>query len=173
MKRVGILTAAILASGWLVSVGWTQSVAVAPIFREVNSDGIYGLLGDLATMVTHLSAIDTNTDALTTLAREYDDNNIILITTATTTTIVPLASGEVIHGQVTLATNGTTTVTGVYGTGSDCGTGQADLFTADLTLADKPYWVSDVHIPAGNGFCLITSAAVTVKGGFEYTQYVP
>jgi hypothetical protein len=63
MKRVGILTAAILASGWLVSVGWTQSVAVAPIFREVNSDGIYGLLGDLATMVTHLSAIDTNTDA--------------------------------------------------------------------------------------------------------------
>jgi hypothetical protein len=134
-------------------------------------------LSEQEAQTIHLAAIEAATEAAQTvlegLSRSEDETNDVSFSTASTQEIIPLAASEVIHGKGLLVANGTTTVTIVYGTGASCGTGQVTIGTADLTLAEKPYFPFAFHVPAGNALCVINSAAVAVKGQVEFTQYVP
>lgn len=115
-----------------------------------------------------------NTASLLNLAPAFDTSlSISLSAGAQTTELIPVAASEVIDGKVTLATNGTVTVTGEYGTGTTCNTDTVNIFTVDMTTAEKPYYVQEFHIPAGKAFCITQAQAIAVKGGVVYAQYAP
>lgn len=101
----------------------------------------------------------------------------ISVSTATTTQLLALSSGKAIYvTAVDVVAGGTGNITFEYGTGSTCGTGTTTLtgaynLTAQSGLAKGngagAVWV----IPAGNAFCVLTSAAVQMSGSFSYSQF--
>jgi len=97
----------------------------------------------------------------------------IIATTVGTTQLVSANAGQAIY--VTEA-NWTTAVAGnvqfVYGTGTNCGTGQHPVtgvytFAAANGLADSVFWV----IPAGNALCVITSTVGPLGGSLSLAQF--
>jgi hypothetical protein len=168
MRKAGLLLSLLFILG-VVSV-WAQQTTPRPTVGAST-------LSEQEAQTVHLAAIEAATEAAQTvlegLSRSEDETNDVSFSTASTQEIIPLSASEVIHGKGLLVANGTTTVTIVYGTGASCGTGQVTIGTADLTLAEKPYFPFAFHVPAGNALCVINSAAVAVKGQVEFTQYVP
>jgi hypothetical protein len=148
-----------------------NNVAISGTGSASGSSGTEATLAEQEAQTGHLLNIKTNTDTLTNLAQDPDDQNPVLFNTAATYLLITGVPGEEINGKGLLFANGTTTVTIVTGTGALCATDQADVATADLTLAEKPYMPFEFHIPAGNSLCAINSAAVMVKGQVVFAQH--
>lgn len=101
----------------------------------------------------------------------------ITISTATTTQLVALKQGQSIYvTAVDIIAAGTGNIQFVYGTGSNCGTGQGNL-TGNYNLTAQVgftkgngagvLWV----VPQGNALCAITSQAVGMPGSLAYAQF--
>jgi len=101
----------------------------------------------------------------------------ITISTATTTQLVALKSGQSIYvTSVSVIAVGTGNIQFVYGTGSNCATGQGNItgnynLTAQVgfTLGNGSgvVWV----VPAGNALCAVTSQSVGMPGSLSYAQF--
>jgi hypothetical protein len=106
-----------------------------------------------------------------------DSSALIVVSTATTSQIVALVSGKSIY-VCALAINGggATTAKLVYGTGTNCGTGQTNLTPAfSLALATTVSLGGGVgyvtKTPSGNALCVTNSAAVAANVFVAYTQF--
>jgi hypothetical protein len=100
----------------------------------------------------------------------------INISTATTTTLVPLSAGKLIYVSAwDVIANGTGNFTLEYGTGTNCAGGTTLLTGAYPLVAQfgisKGSGIGVIYpIPASNGLCAVTSAAVQYSGSVSYTQ---
>lgn len=101
----------------------------------------------------------------------------INVSTATTTQIVALSGSTKIYvTSFDVLAGGTGNITFVYGTGTNCGTGQTALtgaynLTAQAGLAKGSGIGPVLVVPAGNALCVLTSAAVQMSGSVSYTQF--
>jgi hypothetical protein len=101
----------------------------------------------------------------------------ITMSTATTTQFVALSGGTSIYiTSFDFIAAGTTNVTLVYGTGSNCGTGTTSLtgaytLTAQAGVAKGNGLGPVLVVPAGNAFCVTNSQAVVIGGSISYTQF--
>jgi hypothetical protein len=108
----------------------------------------------------------------------------IAISTATTTQLIAAPAGlspggaaqaiHVTHMDVVAA--GTGNIQFVYGTGTNCGTGQGNLtgnynLTAQAGLSPGSGIGVIWTVPAGNAVCAITSAAVGMAGSIAYRVF--
>lgn len=101
----------------------------------------------------------------------------ISITSATTTQLIPAISSESIGiTAFNIIASGSGNIKLVYGTGTNCGTGQTDL-TGNYPLAASSGISSGAGIglvliaPPGNAVCAVTSAAVTMAGSIAFVQF--
>ena len=106
-----------------------------------------------------------------------DSSALLVVSTATTAQMIALASGKSIY-VCALAINGggATTAKLVYGTGTNCGTGQTNLTPAfTLALASTVSLGSGVgyltKTSSGNALCVTNSAAVAANVFVAYTQF--
>ena len=93
---------------------------------------------------------------------------------AGTTQLVPLATGKAIYicGYDISAAAGSTLQL-VYGTGSNCGTGTANVtpaFTPTNTNDSSPFF-RGLLVPLSNALCLTQTGAVAVQALVFYGQY--
>jgi len=101
----------------------------------------------------------------------------ISVNTAATTQLVALASGQVIHvTSFDFIAGGSTNVTLVRGTGTNCGTGQVALtgaypLTAQAGIAKGNGLGPVLFVPSGEALCIINSAAQQVSGSISYRQF--
>jgi hypothetical protein len=101
----------------------------------------------------------------------------ISMNTATTTQIIALSGSTKIYvTSYDVISAGTANVTFVYGTGSNCGTGQTALtgaypLTAQAGIAKGSGLGPVLVVPAGNALCVTDSAAVQISGSVAYTQF--
>jgi hypothetical protein len=101
----------------------------------------------------------------------------IAISTATTTQLIALAASKSIAiTSLNIIATGTGNIQFVYGTGSNCGTGQANLtgnynLTAQAGLAFGDGIAPILIIPPGNALCAVTSASVGIAGSVSYAQF--
>lgn len=101
----------------------------------------------------------------------------INVSTATTTQIVALSGSTKIYvTSFDVIAGGTGNITFVYGTGTNCGTGQTALtgaynLTAQAGIAKGSGIGPVLVVPAGNALCVLTSAAVQMSGSVSYTQF--
>lgn len=101
----------------------------------------------------------------------------ITMSTATTTQFVALSGGTKIYiTSFDFVAAGTTNVTLVYGTGSNCGTGTTALtgaytLTAQAGVAKGSGLGPVLVVPAGNAFCVTNSQAIVIGGSISYTQF--
>lgn len=101
----------------------------------------------------------------------------VSVSTNTTTEIVALASGKKIYvTSFELVATAANTAKWVYGTGSACGTGQADLTGAygmtTFTVISKGDGLGAIlFVPASNALCIITTASQQLSGSVSYVQY--
>lgn len=93
------------------------------------------------------------------------------------TQLVAAVSGQSIYVcGYTLFAGGTANVSLVYGTGTNCGTGQhamtpAYQLIAQTGLADSsPFWRGLVA-PASQELCILTSAGVAIQANVYYSQF--
>lgn len=100
------------------------------------------------------------------------------MTTATTTEIVALSGSTIVYVcQETIVSNGTSTVTRKYGTGTNCGTGTTSSGAAwDLTAQTGVSRGSGVGYIAktgatGQALCYTSSAAVNVHIEIAYSRF--
>lgn len=99
------------------------------------------------------------------------------MTTATTTEIVALAASKIIYiCSYSLFSNGTTTGTIKYGTGTNCGTGTTSLspaweFTAQTGIARGTGIGMVMKNISANALCVTNSAAVNLHAEITYTQF--
>ena len=101
----------------------------------------------------------------------------ITISTATTTQLVALKAGQSIYvTAVDIIAAGTGNIQFVYGTGTNCGTGQGNVTGNYQLIAQVGFtkgngsgvlWV----VPAGNALCAVTSANVSMPGSLAYAQF--
>jgi hypothetical protein len=101
----------------------------------------------------------------------------INISTSTTQQIIPASGG--LSTYITswdVIAGGTGTFQWVYGTGSNCATGQQTLtgpypltVTGGISKGDGGFTV--LKVPAGNAACAITSAAIQYSGSISYQQF--
>lgn len=108
-------------------------------------------------------------------AYQTDTSVPININTATTTQLVAPVTGKKIYvTSANVVAGGTGNITFTYGTGASCTganpvTGPYPL-TAQSGLSTGsglgPVWV----VPASNGLCAVTSAAVQMSGSISFTQ---
>jgi hypothetical protein len=96
---------------------------------------------------------------------------------AQTTQLVAAQTGQTIYvcGWNVMAA-GTTNVTLVAGTGTNCGTGQTSLtgaypLTAQTGLALANAGAPQLRAPVSNALCLTNSAAVQVSGSLTYVRF--
>ena len=106
-----------------------------------------------------------------------DSSAQITVSTATTTQIVALVSGKALYVcALVLNGGGATTAKLVYGTSTNCATGQTAL-TPAFTLATASALSVGAGLgyvlktPAGNALCLTNSAAVAANVLVTYTQF--
>jgi hypothetical protein len=106
-----------------------------------------------------------------------DSSAVLSMSTATTTQAIALVSGKSIYvcGFVINA-GGTTTGRLVQGTGTNCGTGQANLTPAfnlatggNVTFGNGLGQV--LKISAGSALCVTNSAAIALNVLISYTQF--
>lgn len=101
----------------------------------------------------------------------------ITVSTATTVQIVAAISGQSIYvTAVDIIAAGTGNIQFVYGTGTNCGTGQGNI-SGNYNLAAQVgftkgdgtgvLWV----IPQSNALCITTSAGVGMPGSLAYAQF--
>lgn len=101
----------------------------------------------------------------------------INVSTATTTQLVALsASTKIYVTSFDVIAGGAGNITFVYGTGTNCGTGQTALtgaypLTAQAGIAKGSGIGPILVVPAGNALCVLTSAAVQMSGSVSYTQF--
>lgn len=100
----------------------------------------------------------------------------INISTATTTKLITgIASRWIYITSFNIIAGGTGNIQLVYGTGSNCGTGQTILtgaynLTAQAGLVLGTGSAPVLVVPTGNDVCAITSAAVQMSGSVAYAQ---
>ena len=105
----------------------------------------------------------------------------INISTATTTKLITGIAGRWVYiTSFNVISGGTGNIQLVYGTGSNCGTGQTSLtgaynLTAQAGLVVGSGVAPVLVIPTGseskpNDVCVITSAAVQMSGSIAYAQ---
>jgi len=106
-----------------------------------------------------------------------DSSANLTMTTATTTQMVALASGKSIYvcGFVVNG-GGTTTTKLVYGTGTNCGTGTANItppfnLGTGSTVSLGTGLGSLAKTPLGNALCATNSAAANATVFVTYTQF--
>jgi hypothetical protein len=106
-----------------------------------------------------------------------DSSAQLTVSTATTTQIVALIAAKSIY-ICSLTINGAGTTTGklVSGTGTNCGTGQANLTPAFSLIAGSTVTAGGglgyvVKAAAGAAVCVTNSAAVAVNVLVSYTQF--
>ncbi|MSV35459.1 MAG: hypothetical protein EXQ47_07655 [Bryobacterales bacterium] len=106
-----------------------------------------------------------------------DSSALLTVSTATTTQIVALAAAKSIY-ICSLTINGAGTTTGklVNGTGTNCGTGQANLtpvfnLVAGSTVSAGSGLGYVVKGASGAAVCVTNSAAVAVNVLISYTQF--
>lgn len=106
-----------------------------------------------------------------------DSSALLTVSTATTTQIVALAAAKSIY-ICSLTINGAGSTTGklVSGTGTNCGTGQANLTPAFSLAAGSTVTAGSglgyvVKTASGAAVCVTNSAAVGVNVLVSYTQF--
>lgn len=98
----------------------------------------------------------------------------ITMSTATTTQFIALSgSTKTYIDNLSIIAGGTTNVTLVYGTGSNCVTSPGNLTGAYPLIANAGLVLQRIVVPAGQAFCVTSSAGVQVSGHATYTQFVP
>lgn len=108
---------------------------------------------------------------------QADTTKQISMSSATTTEMVALSGSTKIYAtSYDIIAGGTTNVTFVYGTGSNCGTGTTSLaglyaLTAQAGIAKGSGLGPVLVVPAGNALCVINSASVAIGGSLSYTQF--
>jgi hypothetical protein len=90
------------------------------------------------------------------------------------TQVVPAGGPVLICGFVMIA-SGTVNVGLVYGTGTNCATGQTKItpafqFTAQTGLSDPSPYFRGMNAPGGNALCVLTSGGVAVQAIVYYYQ---
>ena len=101
----------------------------------------------------------------------------INISTSTTTQLVALAAAQAIYvTHFDVIAGGTGTIQFVYGTGANCGTGQAVLtgaypLTAQVGIVAGVGLGAVLVVPAGNALCAVTVGAVQYSGAVSYGQF--
>jgi hypothetical protein len=108
---------------------------------------------------------------------QADTSVIINMSTATTTQVMSLTSAQKIYVTAwNVIAAGTGTIKLVYGTGTNCGTGTADLTPAYSLVAQAGIATGTglgpvLFVPAGNALCVTTSAAVGMQGTVSLTKF--
>jgi hypothetical protein len=106
----------------------------------------------------------------------------IQITTATTTQLIAAPAGLEPNGglqaiyvmAINLVGTGAGNIQFVFGTGSNCGTGQGNLTGNYHLIAGTVVPIGDggfgpvLILPAGNALCAVTSAAIEIDGSVAY-----
>ncbi len=117
-------------------------------------------------------------DGQNCLAGIQASNSVAISTAAATTTqLIGLVSGKTIFvTSWDVIAAGTTNVTLVYGTGTNCGTGTTSLTGAYPLIAQagiaKGNGTGNVLVvPRGNALCITNSAAIQVSGAVSYAQF--
>ncbi len=101
----------------------------------------------------------------------------VSMSTATTTQFVALSGSTVTYVTgIALIAGGTTNVTLVYGTGSNCVTSPSNLTGAIPLIANAGFTLGSglgavIVVPAGQALCITSSAGVQVSGLITYTQF--
>lgn len=101
----------------------------------------------------------------------------ISISSATTTQLIALAANQAIFvTNFNFMAAGTLNVTMVYGTGTNCGTGQITLTGAYPLIAQAGISAGVgvgpvLVVPQGNALCIITSGSSQVSGSVSYVQF--
>jgi hypothetical protein len=102
----------------------------------------------------------------------------ISMSTATTTQFVATLSGitKIYITSFDVIAGGTTNVTLVYGTGSNCGTGTTSLtgaypLTAQAGISKGSGVAAVLVVPGGNNFCVTSSQSVQVSGSVSYQVF--
>lgn len=96
---------------------------------------------------------------------------------AATTELVSLVSGKSIFvTSYDFMSAGTSNVTLVYGTGTNCGTGTTSLTGAYPLIAQAGISKGNgtgivLVVPAGNAFCITNSQAIQISGSTSYAQF--
>jgi len=108
---------------------------------------------------------------------QADNHATIDMSTATTTQIIALSSGKKTYiTHLDFMAGGTTNFKLVRGTGTNCGTGTADLtksypLTAQSGAALGTGLGPIIFVPSGEAVCATNSAAQQVTGLISYTQF--
>jgi hypothetical protein len=101
----------------------------------------------------------------------------INVSTATTTQLVaPSGSTKIYVTSFDVIAGGTGNITFEYGTGANCGTGTTALtgaynLTAQAGISKGNGVGAVLVVPAGNGLCVLTSAAVQMSGSVSFQQF--
>ncbi len=104
-------------------------------------------------------------------------NKAIAISTATTTQVVALVTGQAIYvTSWDLISSASGTFKWVYGTGTNCGTGQNDLtgaysFGASTVFSKGNGLGSILYVPLGNALCAVSTSSINVQGSISYAQF--
>jgi hypothetical protein len=172
MRSTGTIIRAMLALGWLAGVAVAQLNVSSP---SPVKDQASSSTGSAAPASAHYIGANSSGNLGGIVA--CDNSTQIAMSTATTSQIVALVSGKAIYvcGFV-IGGGGATTAKVVYGTGTNCATGQVSL-TPAFTLASA----TTVNLggglgyvmkaPSGNALCVTNSAAVTANVFIAYTQF--
>ncbi len=121
--------------------------------------------------------VGANSAGLLTGIIQADNSASINITTATTTQLVALSSGKKIYVTAfDILAGGTGNITLVYGTGGSCAVGTTALtgvynLTAQAGISKGTGLGPVLVVPASNGLCALTSAAVQMSGSVAYTRF--
>lgn len=106
-----------------------------------------------------------------------DSHALLNMTTATTTEIVALTASQSIYVcSVLVSSNGTSAVKFVRGTGTNCGTGTADMsanhdLTAQVGFARGSGLGTIMRGTSANALCVTSSAAVNVHIDVTYAKF--
>lgn len=101
----------------------------------------------------------------------------ISVAAATTTQIIALTAGQTIHvTSYDFMAAGTNNVTLVYGTGTNCATGQVPLTGAYPLIAQAGISKGNgtgqvLYIPIANALCVTTSGSGQLSGSVSYVKF--
>lgn len=134
-----------------------------------------GIVGSTAPTTAGLSGAQSGANIVGII--QADTTKQISMSSATTTQMVALSGSTKIYAtSYDVIAGGTTNVTFVYGTGSNCGTGTTSLaglyaLTAQAGISKGSGLGPVLVVPAGNALCVVNSAAVLIGGSLSYTQF--
>lgn len=203
----GVLVGLLIGGGvWLSGQGQVASVPQlvgstaatttgGPALRvlTVDTTGVYAgggagggggtaTLTEQQTQTAHLSSIQTATEATTTaltgFAPACNASAPIEVAGAGNWEIVPLSAGAIIYVcDVTIIVDGTVSAQWVYGTGTNCGTGE-QILSGVMPLgiagtAPPGYTGHGIVTPVSQALCLELSGAPGAHGHLSYVQYAP